>query len=358
MRLNYLIQPDDLARAINDGLVRMQTSDDGMRIFNYTNAAMYTPGSWDNPAVRHCRGLIVGPDDEIVARPWEKFFNHNQPEAGLLVLNAAVEVTDKLDGSLGVLHRDARGEPRVATRGSFESPQALHATELLRWDYSPLWWPLDFTPLVEIVYPENRIVVDYGARDELVLLGGVWTETGEYVGPETAALITGWPGSTAAVFAFRTLKEALEAPPREGMEGMCVRFFAANHIVKIKQEDYLALHRVVTGLNERTVWEYLVADRPVSDLLDNLPDELHTWVREVYDRIQAEADALVVAALAEYAALTKDAPDRKTFALRVVKSPLKAWLFMLYDSRDTRPAILKTLRPVAKPARYYSEDVA
>jgi hypothetical protein len=36
-----------------------------------------------------------------------------------------------------------------------------------------------FTYLFEIIYPENRIVVDYNGEERLVLLGIINTETGE-----------------------------------------------------------------------------------------------------------------------------------------------------------------------------------
>lgn len=102
-------------------------------------------------------------------------------------------------------------------------------------------WPDGFTPLVEIIYPDNRIVCDYGDRDELVLLGGVWIESGEYVGPDEAADLCDWEGRTARTFTYVTLADALAAPPRKGAEGLCVRYLHEPRIVSIKQDDYVAL---------------------------------------------------------------------------------------------------------------------
>jgi putative RNA ligase len=39
------------------------------------------------------------------------------------------------------------------------------------------------TVLVEIVYPANRIVLDYGGLDDLILLGAVDIATGRTFGP-------------------------------------------------------------------------------------------------------------------------------------------------------------------------------
>ena len=78
----------------------------------------------------------------------------------------------------------------MATRGSFESDQAIHATRRLN-DYrfhrdTARRWTL----LVEIVYPANRIVCDYTDRDGLIMLGAVRVRDGKTVGPDAARALT------------------------------------------------------------------------------------------------------------------------------------------------------------------------
>lgn len=351
MHLNDLIHPAHLASALDAKLVGIRESGDGQRIYNYTDAAMYTTGAWDNPAVRQCRGLIVDEHGTVVARPWGKFFNHGQKEAGSLDLSAPVEVTDKMDGSLGILHKDADGKPRVATRGSFASDQAIHATQELRRDGEEptLDWPDGFTPLVEIIYPANRIVCDYGAFDGLVLLGGVWIETGEYVGPDLASDLCNWEGHLAWTFDYATLAEALAAAPRPGAEGLCVRYLDRPHIVKIKQDDYVALHRIVTGLSERSVWQHMLDGKPLDDLLGSLPDELHDWTREVWWRLADAADGIEDEAQwvhEEIVYRLDPAFERRDYAEHAkAHGHLTPYLFTLLDGRNPRPAILKTLKP-------------
>ena len=47
-------------------------------------------------------------------------------------------------------------------------------------------------------------------------------------------------------------------------------------MIKIKQEDYVILHRIVTGLNERAVWEHLMTHNgDYSELLESVPDEFY-----------------------------------------------------------------------------------
>lgn len=352
-----IVHPTALAAGLWDGLITDRSSGDGQTIYNYTPAAMYTPGAFDNPAVRACRGLIINTvTQDVVARPWAKFFNHGQTEAGDLDLNAPVEVTDKVDGSLGILHLDPAGAPRVATRGSFTSDQARHATAVLRDRYAPtldLSALAEVTALVEIVYPANRIVCDYGDTDDLILTGGVEINTGTYLSPRLTGALIGWTGPTVDVTDHNTLRGALAAPARPGAEGLCVRYMAVTpgRIVKIKQDDYVALHRIVTGLSERTVWQHMTDGRALADLLDGVPDELHDWITDVWAQLTAAVDRVandaqsehdrIIATLdpaytrAEYAAHAKAAGD------------LTPYLFAILDGRDPAPAILRTLRPSA-----------
>ena len=47
-------------------------------------------------------------------------------------------------------------------------------------------------------------------------------------------------------------------PPRSNAEGVVVR--TGLDMVKIKQEDYVALHRILTMTSARMVWEHLAVD--------------------------------------------------------------------------------------------------
>lgn len=364
MYVHDLIDPADLDRGINERLINVRHSDDGQRIYNYSDAAMYTSGAWDNPAVRQCRGLIADQDGKVVARPWAKFFNYGQKEAGALDLAAPVEVTDKMDGSLGIIHLDEAGELRVATRGSFESDQAKHATTWLRSRLEPFdLIDLDtFTLLVEIIYPDNRIVCDYGGRDELVLLGAVHIDTGAYYGPTDAALVAHWPFARAHTFSHSTLRDSLAAAPRPGAEGLCVRFLDHPHVVKIKQDDYVLLHRIVTGLSERSVWQHMSDGGTLPDLLGPLPDELHDWTRGVWQRIDAAANQANWHARDVHRSILERLPlghSRGDYAEQAKRHPNTSLLFQLLDGRDPHPVILRSLKPAGdNRARPTSEATA
>jgi len=115
--------------------------------------------------------------------PFLRFFNWDQEEAPTLKLSDRVFVVDKMDGSLGILYPMPDGSLAVATRGSFTSDQAIWATNWIQAYVGPNAWAPDpdYTYLFEIIYPENRIVVDYGTREDITFLMKIHNETGKAV---------------------------------------------------------------------------------------------------------------------------------------------------------------------------------
>lgn len=277
-------------------------------IYNYTKKCQYD-GAWDE-ITRKTRGLIVADTGEIVARPWEKFHNYAEHDTGDWDINEPCLVTDKLDGSLGVLYPTPDGHA-VATRGSFVSDQAVRATEIWKERYSGVPVVPEYTYLFEIIFPSNRVVIDYGNQEDLFLLGCVEIRSGRTMEAELVA----WPGPRVSRFGHMTLRDALAIEPRQNAEGVVLTLFEREPEmrVKIKQEDYVALHRIITGLTERSVWEHLAVEACASWINDPkhwgsfigidpqraseiitvgpewrvvIPEEFQEWIDETEERIK------------------------------------------------------------------------
>lgn len=358
--LEELVDVDALDREIAGGFVtrREHPSDSSWQILNYSDKATYEH-HW-TPETQTCRGLIVH-DGRVVGRPWRKFFNYGEHPEGALDLTAPVHVSDKIDGSLGILYEGPQGWA-ISTRGSFASEQALHATAVLR-DRYPLGeaWSAraEWTYLFEIVYPANRIVVDYAGADDLFLLGAVNNWTGEAMGsglPE-------WPGPRTQVFPAATLADALAQPPRPNAEGVVVRY-ADGLMVKVKQEDYVRLHRLVTGLSEKVVWEHLAShDGAYDELTAAVPEEFWGWVDTVAGGLLDRYSAVRCDARRAYLDTIErvGTDDRKAFALDVTthSHDWAPYAFALLDGRDIAPMVWKAIRPAGfNPMRHFGEDVA
>lgn len=355
MELKDLFDLNKLYAEVNDGWVRMNHSADASAtILNYTEKTAYE-GHW-NEITLACRGLIFDPvTHEVLARPFPKFFNYGQVGCPEIDLDAPVVATDKMDGSLGILFREPLyGQLTIATRGSFTSDQAIHATNVLRTKYADFVPVKGYTYLFEIIYPENRIVCDYAGMNDLVFLGAVDIESGDTYDSDLYIFFC-WNGPVAEVFPYSTMREALAAEPRAGKEGFVVHFLDSDVRVKIKQEDYISLHRIVTGLNARSVWQAMLDDT-VDELIEKIPDEFHSFIEGVVLELDGQVNDSIMRIYKTYdriLAKLGDNPSKKDFAIAVMtQSAIKdTWAcFNLWDGKDIRKEILRR----AKPAHNFS----
>jgi RNA ligase len=223
---------------------------DGLILLNYTHQAQYS-GRW-NWIERTARGVILNRETgDVVALPFPKFFNWL--EGGRCAKSHVVEATEKVDGSLGIMYMSSDG-PRIATRGSFDGDQALWATDFLRRSHRHLCeqWGEDATLLFEIVYPDNQIVVDYGGREDLVLLGARDNRTGEdfFWFPYLIRLAARFDLSAPRFYNFNSWKSAMDARDNltKDEEGFVLRF-ADGQRFKFKGHAYLEAHRIISHLS-------------------------------------------------------------------------------------------------------------
>ena len=169
MKLYDLIDKDILNEMIEKEYVNVTKHPQfPLYIYNYSRKCQFEH-AW-NIVTETCRGLIVDEDLNIVARPFKKFYNYEE----LLQMNAQIpdeefEVYEKLDGSLGILYF-WEDKAYIATRGSFLSSMALHATNVLNTKYDVSLLDKSKTYLFEIIYPEDLHIVTYKDVDDIFLL--------------------------------------------------------------------------------------------------------------------------------------------------------------------------------------------
>lgn len=227
---------------IEKGLITEQRhpEDENIAVFNYSQKTQFER-AWDQVTM-NCRGLIVNiATGEIIARPFPKFFNYGEHiEKNMPIPNEEPYVYDKMDGSLGILYK-LNGKVWIATRGSFTSEQAVWATEW--WRQKMMMVPTEgFTHLFEIVYPENRIVVNYDFSG-LVHLATIENSTGRtipHVWPEPVRELREYPFTTF---------EALAMHDKPNREGFVLYFPASDVRMKIKFPEYVRLHKLITGVS-------------------------------------------------------------------------------------------------------------
>lgn len=364
MKFTKIFSQDLFDQMVNEGLVRVQTHPVlPFRILNYTEQTQFK-GVW-NACTLASRGLIIDENDNVIARPFAKFFNLGDSHTPHFDWDAPVEVTDKIDGSCGITYsiREVEGDYipghliSFATRGSFASDQAIHATKLwLNSEYKKLRLPKDFTFMFEIVYPDNRIVLDYGDMDDLILLGAVNKNHGYVLGPREAAAMIDWPGPVTEVFQYKNMHEAVAAPYRANAEGFVVR--SGSNMVKIKQADYVELHRLISMLSERSVWSQLKDGQSIEDICVALPDEFHDFVRKVGGELEEKFMEIATVVCKRFVELMDLMPEnfdpkirehRAMFAREANKIDFyRQHMFQMVDKKPFADLIWKQIKPEAK----------
>lgn len=322
-----------------NGLVRSQTHPTlPLTIWNYTEKVQYE-GLWDEVTLA-TRGLVTDGSGRVVARPFRKFFNLEEKKH---TPTQEFRVFEKMDGSLGIVFL-WEGRAVYATRGSFASEQAIW---MANWGHKYNFSEIlvdGYTYLFEIIYPENMIVVNYGGESRLVLLGAIKTDTGQEISWDELSNFEGWDlvEKYDGISDYNLLKGMVKS----NQEGFVVRFSNGNR-VKIKGEEYLRLHRIMTCLSTTAIWEVLSNGGDILSTLTDVPDEfydkIHQYSNELmdkYTKIENEYHFIF-----KILSRSDDFEFRASFAELAKKHKYPAILFKMYDDKDYSGLIWKIIKP-------------
>jgi RNA ligase len=350
MKLAELLDTEELGRLIAANYITARDHPAlPYKILNYTPKTQYAR-HW-TPETELSRGLMYDTETgEIVGQSFRKFFNWGEREVA--IPDEPFVAYEKLDGSLGISYVDADNKPSLATRGSFTSYQAKRANQVLRSTYAHTLDAIlalgNVTLCFEIILPEYRIVVDYEGREDLVLLAAFDTDTGQEIDLDDPRL-SGLGFPLARRYPAATLDEAqdlVEGPLFENGEGVVIRF-AGGLRLKLKREEYQRLHRIVTGVTPRRIWEMLKdGTPPVGRLFAGTPAGFQTWARTEIARIEERRAEIEEASKAAYTQIVDAIPaDRKAFAMQATQHRHSAVLFKMYDNQPYDEIIWKLVRP-------------
>lgn len=337
---------EKLNQYYEDGLLYKQVHPSlPLTIWNYTETVQFE-GKWDEITLM-CRGLVTDDKGNIVARPFSKFFNI---EEGKFEPTENFEVWEKMDGSL-LLVFWYEGQWVVATRGSFTSDQSIKGIELLK-KYNTDIMFRHLTFCFEILFPQNRVVVDYGDYEGLVLLGTfdkngkeydveMWREYGFDV-------VKKYDG-------IKDFKE-LKAMVKDDQEGFVVKFTNGDR-VKIKGVEYLRLHKIMTNMSTTAVWECLKNGDDIETLLKDVPDEFYQKIKDYsrdlrygFFQISERAGKLHDGfRYGKYGDVDPE-PSKKEFAEFVFKQQkvLHPVMFAMWDKKNYDEIIWRIIRPEFK----------
>lgn len=247
-------------------------SEGNLHLFDYNSYGIYDHG-WSDVAMLS-RGLVLDLEKKkVVALCLPKFFNYG--EATTELPNTEFSAYKKYDGSLGLCYWDEySGAWRVNTRGSFESDQAVWATQWLKNNsHVTDHFIKGNTYLFEIIYPSNKIVVTYDFSG-LVLLVAYHSDGKEYVRYQLEDLNVKTGLRLAEEEEFDSVEDMLEKSKclSHNEEGW-VLHYPCGYRVKIKGSEYCRIHRLISNCTPLTVWSSFVMMDDFDSLKKDLPEE-------------------------------------------------------------------------------------
>ena len=332
-----------LERYYNEGWLIKQTHPElPLTIWNYSQTTQYA-GKWDDVTLM-TRGLVTDNETgEVVARPFKKFFNL---EENRHTSTNEFEVYNKMDGSL-IIAFYLYGSWVFASRGSFTSEQAKAASKLFYKKYGDVGMNIDTTYLFEFTAPWNRIVVDYSDGEQLTLLGGIRTNDGleapwyhlDSVSKLNAIpLVKKYDGITD----YTTLKGIIG----DNEEGFVIKFSNGDRM-KIKGEEYLRLHRIMTGVSTTSIWEVMANGGNMEEVLKDVPDEFYDKIKEVVGDIAVRFDNIRTDYIQYFTDIVFKIgrEDRRRFAEEARRYNHSSILFAMLDEKDINPIIWKIVKP-------------
>lgn len=282
-----------LDELVSEGYLRKVTSECGrLVLWNYTDKCTYDR-HW-NHSTLNARGTVYEQSTgRVVARAFPKFFNFSEltpVEQSSLSVRRDLKVWDKADGSLGIVYY-YDGQWRVNTRGSFTSEQAQYAQSQLlpKYDFSKV--PTTTSLMCEIIYPENRIIVDYGNTEKLVLLSAYDNLKQSELYPWARRQLSEWTGiEEPKKYEFNTVQEVIDSqhslPASE--EGYVVEFGHGNR-VKFKSLEYLKVAKVMSQSSLLGLWQSFQLDGTIdNEFLQAIPEEFRTEIDASVARMEGQ----------------------------------------------------------------------
>lgn len=252
-----------------------------------------------NKLVQQCRGLILDQDNDwqVVAYPYDKFFNYGEGHAAKIDWTTA-RVYEKLDGSLmtlyfydGSWHVSSSGLP-CASGGIMGTETTFRELFWGVWDKLGYQLPRDpnVCYMFELMTPYNRVVVRH-KDSRIVLHGARRLSDFRELNPIVEAHTNGWECvKTHPLGSWEEIETtARELDPMES-EGYVVCDTNYNR-VKVKAPQYVAVAHMKDGFTTRRVLE-IVRTNENSEFLSYYPEytDLYYDIRCKYERLLGEIE--------------------------------------------------------------------
>lgn len=316
---------------------------DGYQVLSYN---FMDSNTFTKPIEAECRGLIFDMKGNLISRRFHKFFNLGERQDSVPDLTKPHVILEKLDGSMvSPIPFDVKnGYFRLGTKMGITD--VSNQAEEWTWDkQNYIKFMLDAmsqerTPIFEWCSRKQKIVLDY-PEDSLVLLAVRSNLTGEYL-PYSELQ---WISKNYDIPLVKTFEGNLgNVKALENSEGVVIRF-EDGHMVKLKSEWYVRIHRAVADMaSERNILQ-LMFDEQIDDRLPLLPEDLKNKVVTYRDSVVRHMVAFTEQIFETYQRICAlsgglGSVNRKDFALQATKEKYAPILFKLLDGQSDIKAVI------------------
>ena len=261
-------------------------------IFKYTPQCTYEK-QW-NVFTMIARGLVLDlKERKVVATPFIKFFNYGEVNNSSIDFKSEFTAHEKMDGSLGIVFF-AKDQWMTATGGSFASEQAIWGNKWLHSHVNMEAMDCTNTYLFEIIYPENKIVVNYDFSG-LVLLS-IFNNFGiEYPMDSLPKEADFLRVRCANIYDFKNIDDVISNA--KGLdfnsEGYVIRFKKDGYRLKIKGDEYVRIHRIVSGVTPLAIWEAMKNKIDYTDVRKEMPEEIQKDFDQILSILNNQYDSFI-----------------------------------------------------------------
>lgn len=286
---NFLKHYDDLT---NKGYLKKSVKNN-LVLYNYSQKTIYEK-FW-NTSTMQARGLVFdSTTQELIARPFGKFFNINENELSQLhnlPLKEPFEIFEKIDGVLGIIFYN-NNSWQLTTRGDLNSFHAEIGQELLNKKIDTSKLNSNYTYLCEIVHPQCEVIISYKKTKDLILLGAIETKTGFEIDYDSLQKIAKKAGFSivSRIDTYSSLEEVLKDKTNwnSTIEGYVIRFKSGLR-VKIKSDAYLSLVELKNESNIYRLIDYIDKSGTIKlSVFKNVPEELEERLKKNISLIEAK----------------------------------------------------------------------
>jgi hypothetical protein len=250
---------------------------------------------------RECRSIVINVvSDEIAILPFNKFFNINELDETNIdvvkerMLNAkSIEITDKLDGSMQCARFYNNkiimsGSKSLSVNDSWRLADGYKMLTTNENYVQMLTENPDLTFIFEYLSYEDSHVVIYSEDDYgLHLIGVRNTITGElYSYNVMLDYAKKYNVKTTTLFVDKTLDEIMESLDdykSNEKEGFVLNI--DNFMVKIKYNDYVAMHKILSQISSINLIIKAIGDGIFDDFISKIPTSYRQRVLDVAKKI-------------------------------------------------------------------------